>query len=195
MSTRSRVAKGEQGQAVGTLVVVVLVVAVAALLLNRTAWTAESINRKAANISESGEGINQSTGAVIQLSRTNELAASIVNSAKPLEAKLAEVVRLAQSIDGLAQSINGTAGSINGTAGAINDTAKGINVEAANILQVAASINRGVEQINRNLDTTIGIASQIKSDTGNILGQATDAHTSAACIDQGLLGAPDGDCR
>lgn len=195
MQSWNRRGRGDCGQAAGTLILVVAVAAVAAMLLNRTAWTAESINKKAANIAQSGEGINQSTGAVIQLEKTNGAAASILGSAQPLEGKLGEVVRLAQSIDARAQSINATAGSINTSASAINGTAKGINADAAAIVDIAASINRGVEQINRNLDTTIDIVGRIKSDTGNILLQAKIALKEAACIDQGLGGDPAGDCR
>jgi uncharacterized protein YoxC len=195
---------GERGQAAISLVIVLVVVAIAAVLLNRTAWTAESINKKAKTIAQTGGGINEATGAVIQLERTNSDASSINDTAKPLEGKLAEVIRLAQSIDGLAKSINGTANSIhgnaisiNGTAGTVNGTAKGINGQATSILNEARRINDGVAQINTNLDTTLAIANGIKSDTGNILGQANTAHKEAACIDAGLPGGGgnDGHCR
>jgi len=196
---------GEGGQAAFSLVLVVIVVAIAVVLLQRTASTAESINAKADNIAKTGRGINTATDAVLQLDTTNKLAGSILETAKPLEGKLAEIVRLAQDVDGLAGSINGTAGTINqtavainGTAGTIGQTANGINGTASGILDVAKSINAGVIQINKNLEGTLAIAGRIKGDTGNILVQALTAHKEAACISGGLPltpAGPDGDCK
>ena len=190
MSHRWRQDRDERGQATFSLILVLIVVAIAAVLLERTARTAESINAKADNIAKTGRGINTATDAVLQLDRTNMLAGSILETAKPLQGKLAEIVRLAQSIDGLAISINNTAGEVNGTA-------KGINGQASAINGTAASINRGVKQINANLDTTIALAQSIKSDTGDIVGDALRAKKLAACIDQRVLGAAgrNGDCR
>ena len=190
MTKRWRCATNERGQATFTLIIVLVVVAIAALLLQRTAHLAESINGKAETIAETGGGINQATDAVLKLGRTNELAGSILQTAQPLQGQLAEIIRLAQSIDGLASSINGTAGAINGTARGINDT-------ASTILGTARRINDGVAQINTNLDTTLALANQIKSDTGNILVQAVTARGTAACISQGpLLGnVQSGECR
>ena len=177
---RWRSTTDERGQATFTLVIVVVVVAIAVVLLYRTAWTADSINTKAGTIAKTAGGINTATAAVLKLGRTNQLASSILDTAKPLEGQLNEVIRLAKSIDGLATSINGTAGTINGTA-------KGINGSAATILGSARSINDGVAQINTNLDTTLDLARRIKADTGNILGQADTANHFASCIDRGLL--------
>ncbi len=177
---RWRSTTDQRGQATFTLLIVLVVVAIAVVLLYRTAWTADSINKKAGTIAKTGGGINTATAAVLKLGRTNQLASSILDTARPLEGQLNEVVRLAQSIDGLATSINGTAGAINGTA-------KGINGSAATILGTARSINDGVAQINTNLDTTLALARAIKSDTGNILGQADTANHFASCINRGLL--------
>jgi uncharacterized protein YoxC len=205
MTQSKRRGAGEQGQAAFSLVIVLIVVAIAVVLLQRTASTAESINKKADNIAKTGRGINTATDAVLQLDTTNKLAGSILQTAQPLQGKLAEIVRLAQDVDGLASSINGSAGTINqtavainGTAGTIGGTAKGINGTAASILDVAKSINAGVAQINRNLEGTLAIAQRIKGDTGNILGQANTAHKEAACISGGLVltpGGADGDCH
>ncbi len=177
---RWRSATDQRGQATFSLVLVVIVVAIAVVLLYRVAWTADSINDKAGSIARTGGGINTATQAVLKLGRTNDLAASILQTAQPLQGQLNEVIRLAQSIDGLASSINGTAGEINGTA-------KGINSSAATILGTARAINDGVAQINTNLDTTLELARRIKSDTANILGQAVTANHFASCIDRGLL--------
>ncbi len=178
MTKRWTPAAGERGQATFSLLIVIVVVAIAVVLLQRTAWHAEAINKKAGTIAETGGGINTATAAVLKLGRTNELAGSILETAQPLEGQLNDTVRLAKSIDGLATSINATAGQI-------NQTAKGINGTASTILGTARSINDGVAQINTNLDTTLQLASEIKRDTGNILGQAQQANAQAACINQG----------
>jgi hypothetical protein len=170
----------ERGQATFSLLIVVAVIATAVILLQRTAWHADHINDKAGVIATSGAGINTSTQAVLKLGRTNELAGSILESAKPLEGKLDEIVRLARSVDGLATSINASAGTINGTA-------RGINGTAGTILGTARSINDGVAQINANLDSTLGLADAIKTDTGNILAGARAADRSLDCIENGSL--------
>jgi methyl-accepting chemotaxis protein len=171
---------GERGQATFSLLIVVAVVAVAVILLQRTAWHAEHINDKAGVIATTGGGINTATQAVLKLGRTNELAASILETAKPLESKLDEIVRLAQSVDGLATSINASAGSINGTA-------RGINGTAGTILNTARSINDGVAQININLDDTLRLANLIKADTNDILVNARPADRNLDCIENGGL--------
>ncbi len=175
----------ERGQATFTLIIVVAVVAVAVILLQRTASLADHINAKAGNIARVGGGINTSTKAVLELNKTNELAGSILDTAKPLQGKLDTVVGLAKDIDGLASSINGSASAINGTA-------KGINGTASTILGTARSINAGVAQINTNIDTTIAIAQGIKSDTTPILEQANRANRLADCINSGGLATPAG---
>jgi methyl-accepting chemotaxis protein len=172
---------------VATFVAVVL----AGVLVHRVAWTAEAINKKAQTISKSATPINAATDAVLNLDTTNQLAGSILETAKPLQGKLAEIVRLAKSVDSLAISINGSASTVDGTA-------KSINGDATGIINTARSIDRGVKQINDNLDVTLGIVGSVKGDSGNILGQAELAHRLAACIDQGLPGPgspPDAHCR
>ena len=187
------------------LIVVLIVLVIAVVLLYRTASTAEAINKKAATISQTGRGINDNTDSILQLTNTNKLGSSILNSAKPLQGQLAQVVDLANSINGLATSINGsataidgTAKSINNSAGAINGTATGINSTASSILSVANSIKTGVAMINQNLDTTIGVAQQIKGDTGAIVGSSgtglTGALHFAGCINFDLGGNAGSTC-
>ena len=191
MTQRWRPVRGEWGQASFSVVVSLLVVILAGVLVNRVAWTAEAINKKAGNIAETATPINKATDAVLNLDTTNQLAGSILETAKPLEGKLAEIVRLAKSVDGLAKSINGSASTIDGTA-------KSINGNATGIVQTAQSIDRGVKQIITNLNISIDIVSRIKGDTTNILTQAELAHRLAACIDGGLPGPgtpADGHCR
>jgi methyl-accepting chemotaxis protein len=180
MTKRWRSAADERGQATFSLILVIIVVAIAVVLLQRTASLAESINDKAGTIARTGGGINTATAAVLKLGRTNDLAGSILDTAKPLEGQLNEVIRLARSIDGLASSINSTAGTINGTA-------RGINGTASTILGTARHINDGVAQINTNLDTTLALAGEIKRDTGGILGEAVRAESLANSINSGLL--------
>jgi methyl-accepting chemotaxis protein len=172
----------ERGQATFTLIIVIAVVAVAVILLHRTASLADRINNKAGNIARVGGGINSSTRAVLELNKTNDLAGSILGTAQPLQGKLDSIVGLARDIDGLASSINTSASQINGTA-------KGINNTASTILNTARSINAGVAQINTNLDTTIAIAQSIKADTGGILGEANRANHLADCINSGAVSA------
>ena len=180
MTKRWRSAADERGQATFSLIIVLVVVAIAVVLLQRTASTAESINKKAGNICSSATGINESTKAVLKLGTTNDLAGSILATAQPLEGSLNEVIRLAQSIDGLATSINDSAGTINGTA-------KGINSTASTILSTARHINDGVAQINANLDTTLQVAAEIKADTGDIRARAERTNALANAINSGLL--------
>lgn len=188
------------------LVVVLGAVAVSAGLLWRTLSTARSINEKADSIAASGTGINTATDAVVQLNRTNETAASILNTAEPLEGLLAEIVALAQAVDGLAASINSSAGGIlataqtinqtagdggiGATAGNIDVTAAGIEQAAAGILDVAQRINADVAQTNADLNDTVGWANAIKADTGNILSTAQSIHFTACGIDNKLLLGP-----
>ena len=200
MSDRWRPVRSEQGQATFSVVVVIVSVVLAGLLVWRVAETAEAINDKAGTIAQTAVPINTATDAVLNLPQTNQSAGSILETARPLQGKLAEIVRLAKSVDGLATTINASATSV-------DREAKGINGEAAGILAVAQSIDRGVRQININLDTTLGIAGAIKGDTANILGRgAIPIHGNAACIDTKLsllgrlpivgraAGGPDGHC-
>ncbi len=213
-----RVTRDERGAAAPayTAVVTLVTVLLAAVLVNRVAWTAESINKKADTIRESAVGIKGDTEAVLNLDQTNASASSILTSADPLDEKLKNIVSLAQAVDVKAKSINGsaatvsgTASTINNTAGGISPTASGINTEVANILGLAESIMRGVNQINANLDDTIAIVGQVRGDTGNIRNAANLADVRAACIDAktslrlpllnipllGSTGGPEPDCR
>jgi methyl-accepting chemotaxis protein len=191
-----------------TAVITLVTVLLAALLVNRVAWTAESINRKAKTIQDSAIGIKGDSTAVLNIDTTNQLATSILASADPLDQKLKQIVALAQAVDAKAKSINGSAGIVSGTARDINNTAGGItgtagniNTAVADILGLAQSIMRGVNQINANLDGTIAVVTQIRGDTGNIRTAANLADTRAACVDRklpvvnGLLGgSPEPDC-
>jgi methyl-accepting chemotaxis protein len=168
--------KQQRGGVALTNGVVIAVVIVAGLvsvsLLARTARAANRINHKAENIARTGQGINTATDSVIQLSRTNETASSILASATPLEGKLTQVVTLAQSVDGLAKSINGTAGTINATGGTINGTAKAINGSAVKINGTAKTINGTAKMISGHANSINGSAIAINATAGAINAQA-----------------------
>ncbi|MGH3974638.1 MAG: hypothetical protein ACRDS9_15110 [Pseudonocardiaceae bacterium] len=115
------------------LVVGVVVIGIAAALLARTLAAAQSIDNKAQAIARNAGQINVATNSVTELNRTNELAASILQSTKPLQGQLNTVDAIARDIAGLAKSINETAGTINATAGTINSTAGTINNTARDI--------------------------------------------------------------
>lgn len=176
-----------------TAIVTLVTVILAGIMINRVAWTAESINKKAETIRQSAVGIQADSTAVLNLDATNASASSILVSADPLDDKLKQIVSLAQAVDVKAKSINGTAGTvsgtakdINGTAGRIAPTASGINTQVAEILSLAQSILRGVNQINTNLDSTISIVTSIRGDTGGIRTSADRADTRAGCVDRKL---------
>jgi methyl-accepting chemotaxis protein len=196
------------------LIVGVLAIGIAAALLARTLAAAQSIDKKAQTIAGNAGKINVATNPVIDLNRTNELASSILSSAKPLQGLLNTVDATAGAIDSVAKSINGTAGTINGTAGTINgtattingtardintsvqtingtaatinSTAKGIDNRAAAILDVAQRIDIDAANINDALARTVVIARNIKIDAGNILNQAINIEFTSRCIDAKL---------
>lgn len=124
------------------LVVGVLIIGITAALLARTLAAAQSIDKKAQAIAGNAGQINVSTNSVAELNRTNELATSILESAKPLEGQLNTVDVTARDIDDLAKSINETAGAINATAGTINHTAGTISNTAGDIATSLDTINR-----------------------------------------------------
>lgn len=169
----------ERGSVTVTNAVVVAVVVVAGVvsvtLLARTTKAAQRINVKAEHIAKTGTGINTATDSVIQLNRTNETAASILASSKPLEGKLNEIVAIAQGIDGLAKSIDGTAGTINGTGIRINGTATEIN-------GTAGKINGTAETINNTASNIGGTAGAINASAVRINGTAKDINAKAAEI-------------
>jgi methyl-accepting chemotaxis protein len=193
----------ETGQAAGSallLIVVLIVLVIAVVLLQRTASTATAINKKASVISKTGVGINDNTDSILQLTHTNALASSILNSAKPLQNDLSQIVGLGNSINSLATTINGSATTINGTAtsinnsaGAINATATGINTTAGQILAVSTTIRSAVAMINTDLVTTINVATEIRGDTDAIVGTSNNnglagALHEAGCINHDLGG-------
>lgn len=176
-------------------------------LLYRTEHNAVLIRDAAAGIAENGRGINTSTDSIMQLTKTNELGASILNSAKPLHAALTEINGLAASIDGAvagieknavgidtsAKSINNSAATIKGQVGTvntlavtINQTATGVNSDAASILKTATAIENGIVQINKNAALTAALVQSIMADADGINAAAVTTAGLASCIDHAL---------
>jgi hypothetical protein len=87
------------------------------------------------------------------------------------------------------------AGTINRTATSIRTTAG----DGSGILGIAKTIDGDASTIVQGLTKTLGIARGIKSDSGDILGDAIQIEDTAACIDTAVnLGqpkAPKTDCE
>lgn len=155
--------------------------------LNRT-------NETAASILTTAQPLQGKLDQIVKVAQSIDgHAGSILGTAKTINGTGATVNGTAGTINKTAKTINGTAGAIHatalaidGTAGKINGTAKDINAQAAAILDVAKRINADVAAINQSIDTTLGIVSAVKGDTGNILGQAQTADHLAKCINDRL---------
>lgn len=178
-------------------------------LLHRTQSNAADIRATTVQIAESGRGINSYTDSIVQLNRTNELAASILQSVKPVGANLDGVASLASQIDGSVGSIKRSSNSIDRSStsieqssasirdevlgisssiGPINGSLQGINANAAAILATATAIRRGVDMVSTDLASTARITGQILLDAQGIhTGGARTEHL-ARCIDNGLNG-------
>ena len=171
----------------GLLGVIVCVVAVV-FLLARVLIAANSINDKAADIKQLGGTINESTAAVLQLTKTNQVASSILSDVQPLTGQLNTTLGTAQQISGTASTINGTAGSIDSVAGQIANTAASIDHSAASIVSSATSIDSKVSDIDTKLAQVLTTANSIKGDTGAIRGTGTQINANANAIDCNLNG-------
>ena len=149
------------------------------------------------------------------LTRIVARARSINNDATSIDSLASTILSTAGTINTSATTIGGTATDINDTAGTINSTATGIGGSATAINNVARTINRTARSINQTagpgsgilgiariidqdaativqgLTQTLSIARGIKSDSGDILGDAIQIEDTAACIDVNVnLGAP-----
>ena len=171
-----RLITGDGGQGTIPLLVAVVGLGIVLYLVVRTEAVASRIFKKADTIDKNSLTINNATDAVLKLKQTNQLADSIYETAKPLEAKVTVILNTAKSIDGLATSIDGTAAGIVGTAKSIND-------QAGSILNHAKSINGAVTDVNGMLNTTVSLANGIKGDTGAIVGFATNIQHNLARVD------------
>ncbi|HEV2108457.1 MAG TPA: hypothetical protein VGR16_09375 [Thermomicrobiales bacterium] len=174
-------------------------------------------NRIASSILETADPLAPRLTRIVARARSiNNDASSIDSLASTILSTAGTISTSATTIGGTATDINNTAGTINTTAGSIGGLATGINSTAARINRTARSINQiagpgsgilGIARIIdndaavivRGLTETLGIARGIKSDSGDILGDAIQIKDTAACIDVNAnLGnpkAPEADCQ
>jgi uncharacterized protein YoxC len=141
------------------LLAVIGATALTGLLLARTMRATDRINSKVENIARTGQGINTATDSVIQLSRTNELAASILASTEPLAGDLSAMVEHAKALDSLSGSLDANTGAINGTVGQLLATANGMTATASDIdagTRKIAATSAEIEASTREVDTTTG---------------------------------------
>jgi uncharacterized protein YoxC len=115
------------------LVAVIGATTLTGLLLARTMRATDRINLKAKNIARTGQGINTATDSVVQLSRTNEFASSILASTQPLAGDLAAMVEQAKALDSLSGSLDASTGAINATVAQLLSTANGMSATAGDI--------------------------------------------------------------
>lgn len=167
-----KLAKRETGQATVTIMVVIGAVLIISVLLLLTMNAAVSINNKAENIDENAVVINSSGDSIPLLRDTNAIADSILETAAPLEEKVATIRDLATNIDANATGIDNTAATI-------VTTALGINAEAVDILDTAREIDGNAETIIGQLDFTQSTAGGILSDADEIVREATMIHRDA----------------
>ncbi len=141
------------------------------VLLARTMRATDGINAKTKTIARTGQGINTATDSVIQLSRTNELAASILGSTQPLAGDLAAMVDHAKALDALSGSLAASTGAINSTVARLLATANGMNATAGNI-------NTSTRKIAASSAEVAGSTHEVAATTGtlNATAKTINAH-------------------
>ena len=166
------------------LLAVIGATALTGLLLARTMRATDGINLKAKNIARTGQGINSATDSVIQLSRTNELAASILGSTQPLAGDLAAMVEQAKALDGLSGSLDASTGAINGTVAQLLATANGMSA-------TAGDINASTKKIAASSAEVDGTTKEVAATTGtlNTTAKGINAHLADLLTTTKKLGA------
>jgi len=141
------------------------------VLLARTMRATDRINAKVKNIARTGQGINTATDSVIQLSRTNELAASILASTQPLAGDLAAMVEQAKALDALSGSLDASTGAINTTVARLLATANGMSATAGDINTTTAKIATSSAEV-------AGLTREVATSTGtlNTTAKTINAH-------------------
>jgi methyl-accepting chemotaxis protein len=163
--------------------------------------TARPLQPALAKIVNRATSINRSAASIDNLAGTIlSTAGTINNSATTINGTAGAINSVAGTINGTAGAINEVAGGINSVAGTINGTARTINQTVApgpGILGVARLIDGDASRIVNGLDTTVGVAQQIRVDSDAILDVAQQILDTAACIDQKLPGsdAAPGQCN
>jgi uncharacterized protein YoxC len=143
------------------------------LLLARTMRATDRINAKAKTIARTGQGINSATDSVIQLSRTNELAASILGSTQPLAGDLAAMLEQAKALDALSGSLDANTGAINTTLAQLLATANGMSV-------TAGDINASTRKIAASAAEAAGTTQEVATTTGALNATAKSIHAHLA---------------
>ena len=153
------------------LLAVIGAATVTGLLMARTMRATDGINAKTKTIARTGQGINSATDSVIQLSRTNELAASILGSTEPLAGDLAAMVEQTKALDGLSGSLDASTGTINSTVARLLATANGMNA-------TAGDINATTKKIATSAAEVAGLTGEVATSTGtlNTTAKTINAH-------------------
>jgi uncharacterized protein YoxC len=158
--------------------VVVLLVVIGAttltgVLLARTMRATDRINAKTKAIARTGQGINTATDSVIQLSRTNELAGSILASTQPLAGDLAAMVDQAKALDSLSGSLDTNTAAINATVAQLLATANGMSA-------TAGDINASTKKIAAMSAEVAGTTNEVSKSTGVLNATAKGIHAHLA---------------
>lgn len=143
------------------------------LLLARTMRATDRINAKTKTIARTGQGINSATDSVIQLSRTNELAGSILGSTQPLAGDLAAMVDQAKALDALSGSLDTNTAAINTTVAKLLATANGMSA-------TAGDINTSTKKIAATSAEVAGTTNEVSKSTGVLNATAKGIHVHLA---------------
>lgn len=179
-----RFGPGDERGLAGTLLVVVITWALAAvLMLTGTLIAAQSIDGSVEEIKNSVSPIDKDLDSIAVAGKVNDTAADILAAAEPLSGQLDEVIASVGTIDETVTGILETAGTINQTVGSINSVVKeigssvdGIHASGSAILAEVRSIDAGVAAINGRADTIIGLVRGIENDLSNVLAQVGRGH-------------------
>ena len=155
------------------LLVVIGATTLTGALLARTMRATDRINVKVKNIARTGQGINTATDSVIQLSRTNELAGSILGSTQPLAGDLAAMVEQAKALDALSGSLDANTGAINGTVAQLLATANRMSA-------TAGDINASTKKIATTSAEIAGTTGEVSKTTGTLNATAKGIHAHLA---------------
>ena len=155
------------------LLAVIGATALTAILLARTMRATDGINLKTKTIARTGQGINTATDSVIQLSRTNELAGSILGSTQPLAGDLASMLEQARALDALSGSLDTNTAAINGTVARLLATANGMSA-------TAGDINTSTKKIAATSAEVAGTTNDVSKSTGTLNTTAKGIHAHLA---------------
>jgi uncharacterized protein YoxC len=166
------------------LLVVIGATTLTGVLLARTMRATDRINAKTKTIARTGQGINTATDSVIQLSRTNELAASILASTQPLAGDLAAMVDQAKALDSLS-------GSLDTNTAAINATVARLLAPANGLCATALDINASTKKIAATSADVAATTNDVSKSTGvlNVTAKGIHAHLSELLDTTKKLGA------